>query len=82
MHHAVHPFGALTAAIGARFAITRIERVPYLYRYLVQVLPETAAAAHWLADVRRDEARRIDSGSVQALGRRLAAEVACGQGDV
>ena len=73
--HGVHPFGALTAAIGARFAITRIERVPYLYRYLVQVLPETAAAAQWLADVRRDEARRIKSGSVQALGRRLAAEV-------
>jgi SAM-dependent methyltransferase len=75
-HHGVHPFGALTAAIGARFAITRIERVPYLYRYLVQVLPETAAAAQWLADVRRDEARRIQSGGLQALGRRLAAEVA------
>jgi len=56
--------------------------VPYLYRYLVQVLPETAAAAQWLADVRRDEARRIDRGSVQALGRRLAAEVARGQEDV
>lgn len=82
VHHAVHPFGALTAAIGARFAITRIDRVPYLYRYLVQVLPETAAAAQWLADVRRDEARRIDRGSVQALGRRLAAEVARRQEDV
>ena len=72
----VHAFGLLTAAAGARFAITRIERVPYLYRYLVSVLPDPAAAAHWLADVRRDEARRIEAGSVQPLGRRLAAELA------
>ena len=73
--HGVHVFGLLTAAAGARFEITRVERVPYLYRYLVQVLPETPAAAQWLADVRRDEARRIDGGSVQPLGRRLAAEL-------
>ena len=75
-HHGVHAFGLLTAAAGARFAITRIERVPYLYRYLVAALPETPQAAQWLADVRRDEARRIASGAIQPLGRRLAAELA------
>jgi SAM-dependent methyltransferase len=76
VYHRVHEFAALTAAVGARFAITRIDRVPYLYRYLVPALPENAAAARWLADVCRDEARHIERGKVRALGRHLAAELA------
>ena len=76
VQHHVHEFGMLTAAIGARFVITRIERVPYLYRYLVPALPENTAAARWLADIERDEARHIERGTVRALGRHLAAELA------
>jgi SAM-dependent methyltransferase len=78
VQHHVHEFGLLTAGIGARFVITRIARVPYLYRYLVPALPENAAAARWLADVQRDEARNIERGTVRALGRHLAAELAPG----
>lgn len=69
----VHPFAAMTTALAAHFDNVQVDAVPYLYRYLVQVLPATATAAAWTAQVLDAETRGIAAGTLTALGRRLVA---------
>jgi len=52
----------------------QVEAVPYLYRYLVPVLADTAAAAEWVASVLRAERDAIANGRIAAIGRRIVAQ--------
>lgn len=69
--HDLHTVAAMTRAITERFIIREAQSVPYLYRYLVPVLPETAEAAVFLEGIFREEARLGELGEVMLIGRRL-----------
>src|SRR5205823_9968591 len=46
--HEVHSFKAINEAIAAQFVVHEAQSVPYFYRYLIPVLPETSAAASFV----------------------------------
>jgi SAM-dependent methyltransferase len=71
--HAVHTGRDLVAGIGLRFEIVRLERPPYLYRYLVSNLRPDADAARLAATALADERAAITSGSIRAVGLRVVA---------
>jgi len=69
---------AMQAAIGARLSLARVERGPYLYRYIATALEEKAPAGDPLArrlamHVLESERRKIADGSLVATGLRFAA---------
>jgi SAM-dependent methyltransferase len=70
--HDLHGYAAMAHAISGLFTISFLESLPYLYRYLVPVLPESAEGAAIITDFKRDEARRGDSGEITLIGRRIA----------
>lgn len=73
-HHAdLHTIATMNRAIAAEFVVQEHGAVPYLYRYLVPVLPETQAAAEFLKGVFDDEAHRGRQGEIELIGRRIAA---------
>ena len=71
--HDLHPIGVLTRAVAARFDIVERASAPYLYRYLVPVLPESPAAAAFVEEVREVEERLGELGEIVPVGRRLVA---------
>lgn len=71
--HDLHDAATMTEAISRRFRIRGSESVPYLYRYLVPVLPETTSAAALALEVEREEARRGERGEIVLIGRRISA---------
>lgn len=71
--HDVSSAAAIEAAIAAHFESLTVQAVPYLYRYLVPVLAETRAAAGFIDDLRRSEARLAGEGRVVLIGRRFVA---------
>lgn len=71
--HSVHLGRDLVAEIGLRFEIVRIERPPYLYRYLASNLRQDAEAARLAAAALEDERAAITSGSIRAVGLRVVA---------
>jgi SAM-dependent methyltransferase len=71
-HHDLHRIAAMTDAIALQFDIQEARSVPYLYRYLVPVLPVTAEAAALVEEVAREEARRGERGEFRLIGRRIA----------
>ena len=66
-----HTIAAMTRAIAERFVIRESEEVPYLYRYLVPVLPETPEAHVFVEDVFREETRLGQRGEIVLIGRRI-----------
>lgn len=69
---------AMQAAISARLSLARVERGPYLYRYIATALEEKAPAgdplAHRLAlHVLESERGKIAAGSLVATGLRFVA---------
>jgi SAM-dependent methyltransferase len=70
---ALHPISALVSAISKRFVIRETNSVPYLYRYLIPVLPETTTAAAFLEEVLHEEARLGEKGEILLMGRRIVA---------
>ncbi len=71
--HDLHSIDAMNAAIAAEFDITARERVPYLYRYLIPALPETAEAADIVENFFNAEEQMIASGDIIPIGRRIIA---------
>jgi len=71
--HDLHTVGQMTAAITHQFDTLSTERVPYLYRYLVRVLPESPEAAEFLARLHREEERLGKRGKITLIGCRMVA---------
>jgi SAM-dependent methyltransferase len=70
---ALHSISALVSAISKRFVILETKSVPYLYRYLIPVLPETTTAAAFVEEVLNEEARLGEDGGILLMGRRIVA---------
>jgi Methylase involved in ubiquinone/menaquinone biosynthesis len=71
--HDLHPFTAINEAIAARFIVREAQSVPYFYRYLIPVLPETSAAASFVDEVFQQETILANRGEIVFLGRRIMA---------
>ncbi len=72
-NRALHSIAALASTISKLFAIRETKSVPYLYRYLIPVLPETATAAAFVEHVLSEETRLGKEGSIVLMGRRIVA---------
>jgi SAM-dependent methyltransferase len=71
--HDLHSFTAMNEAIDGRFLIREDHSVPYFYRYLIPVLPNTRAAASFVDEVFHQEEFLSQRGEIVALGRRIIA---------
>ena len=71
--HNLHTIGEMTAAIAEKFVVHSSCTVPYLYRYLVPVLPRTPQAAEFLEGVFDEEALLGRRGDIVLIGRRIVA---------
>lgn len=69
--HELHTITAMTRAIAEQFAVREIQPVPYLYRYLVPVLPDTSEAAAFVEEILREETRLGERGVGVLIGRRI-----------
>jgi ubiquinone/menaquinone biosynthesis C-methylase UbiE len=78
--HQLHTTAAMIQAIAEHFIIQETQQVPYLYRYLVPVLPETAQATAFVEEVVREEARLGECGAIVLVGRRIVGVAR--QGDI
>jgi SAM-dependent methyltransferase len=77
--HDLHRATAMRSAIACHFAIVSEHEVPYLYRYLVPVLPQGPEAAGFVAAVLAEDQRLGSSGAIRLIGRRFVG--LCGSGD-
>ena len=59
--------------IAEEFTVQETCAVPYLYRYLVPVLPKTPQATEFLQGVFEEEARLGERGDLLLIGRRIVA---------
>jgi SAM-dependent methyltransferase len=71
--HDLHPFTVINEAIAAQFVVREAQSVPYFYRYLIPVLPETSAAASFVDEVFQQETILGNRGEIVFLGRRIVA---------
>jgi 2-polyprenyl-3-methyl-5-hydroxy-6-metoxy-1,4-benzoquinol methylase len=71
--HGLHTFTEVNAAIGERFVVRETQSVPYFYRYLIPVLPETSEAASFVDEVFQQETIVGNRGEIVLLGRRIVA---------
>ena len=71
--HDLHSFTAINEAIAAQFVVHEAQSVPYFYRYLIPVLPETSAAASFVDEVFQQETILANRGEIVFLGRRIVA---------
>ena len=69
--HELHTAAAMTQAIAESFTIRDTRSVPYLYRYLVPVLPEALEAVAFIEEMFREEARLGEFGEINLIGRRI-----------
>ncbi len=56
------------------FAIRGTQHVPYLYRYLVPILPDTPKAAAFIAKIYDEESALGEKGTISLVGRRIVAD--------
>jgi SAM-dependent methyltransferase len=71
--HEIHEIGTMVAAVSGHFDVERLAGAPYLYRYLVPVVPDTRVAADFVESTLRAEADAIARGRITAIGRRIVA---------
>lgn len=69
--HDLHSIAAMTQAIADYFVVRETQSVPYLYRYLVPVLPKTSEAAAFVEELFQEELRLGEQGEITLIGRRL-----------
>jgi SAM-dependent methyltransferase len=80
--HALHAGQAMVDAVSASlggpqtpgFRVRSVERVPYLYRYLLDRLEASERGYRVAREMLSIEGRRIADGTIQALGLRVVAE--------
>jgi hypothetical protein len=73
VHHTVHSGADLLDEIEHRFVLERIERVPYLYRYLASNLRQDPEAAAVVSRALAEERAATASGALRAVGLRIVA---------
>ncbi|MCZ6911799.1 MAG: class I SAM-dependent methyltransferase [Proteobacteria bacterium] len=71
--HDLHTADEMTRAMRDVFRICDIQRVPYLYRYLINVLPETPEATSFIEEVYLEESRLGKLGALPLIGHRIVA---------
>ena len=72
---ALHSMAAIIRAVSSHFKIIATQSVPYLYRYIVPVLPENIEAATFVEQVMAKEIRMQQKEMRSALlGRRIIAQ--------
>ena len=71
---ALHLIAAITRAVSSRFNIIATQCAPYLYRYLVPVLPENIEAAAFVERVFNKEIDAAKRNQIALLGRRIIAQ--------
>jgi SAM-dependent methyltransferase len=71
--HDLHSIETMNEGIAEHFVACENQSVPYLYRYLVPVLPETSKAASFVNKVFQQETLLGQRGEVALLGRRVVA---------
>jgi SAM-dependent methyltransferase len=71
--HDLHSFTTMSEAIAERFLVRENQSVPYFYRYLIPILPNTRAAASFVDGVFHQEKFLSQGGEIVALGRRIIA---------
>jgi SAM-dependent methyltransferase len=71
--HDLHPFTAINEAIAAQFVVLETQSAPYLYRYLIPVLPETSVAASFVDEIFQQETTLGNRREIVLLGRRIVA---------
>jgi hypothetical protein len=69
----VHSITSMNEAIAQYFVVREARSVPYLYRYLVPVLAETAEAASFVSKAFQQEMVLGQRSEVMLLGRRMVA---------
>jgi SAM-dependent methyltransferase len=69
----LHSFKAMNAAIAEQFVVLETQSVPYFYRYLIPILPETSPAASFVDEVFQQETILGNRGEIVFLGRRIVA---------
>ena len=72
--HDLHTADEMALAIGAVFNIREIQHTPYLYRYLVDVLPDTREATSFIEEIYSEESRLGKMGAFPLIGRRIVAK--------
>lgn len=72
--HDLHSADKIAVAVAEGFSIVRTEDVPYLYRYLIPVLEDTARATEWLAAILQEERSLGEAGEIKLIGRRIVAK--------
>ncbi|HEX2094774.1 MAG TPA: class I SAM-dependent methyltransferase [Longimicrobiaceae bacterium] len=76
--HEIHPVAAMESALAGLFAIEVAETAPYLYRYLVPLLPGDARGAAILRCVLDTERALSACGAIVPIGRRFVARMRAG----
>ena len=71
--HDLHTMATMTEAIAEEFMPQDTCAVPYLYRYLIPVLPDTPQATQFLEGVFEEEARLGGKSDIVLIGRRIVA---------
>jgi len=71
--HEVQPFGALNREIAQRFPVCQVERVPYLFRYLVSILPDTIKGSDLVRRFLQTELEAAGRNEIELIGRRITA---------
>jgi 2-polyprenyl-3-methyl-5-hydroxy-6-metoxy-1,4-benzoquinol methylase len=71
--HRLHTAAAMRDAIDGAFTLRAEMNVPYLYRYLIPVLPVSRDARDVVSDALADEARAAAAGEFVPIGRRIVA---------
>jgi hypothetical protein len=61
----------MTRRVAECFSIEQAQSVPYLYRYVIPVLPNSPDAAIAAANILEEEARRARSAQIVPIGRRM-----------
>lgn len=72
-NHGIHSITAMSQAIAQYLVVRETSAIPYLYRYIVPVLPETPQAAAFVDEIFREEAQRGQRGQIVLIGRRIVA---------
>lgn len=71
--HHIHSIQTMTRAVTDRFHLKSTLAVPYLYRYLIPVLPPTQIAAALVEELFHAETRAAEMGNISLIGRRIVA---------
>jgi 2-polyprenyl-3-methyl-5-hydroxy-6-metoxy-1,4-benzoquinol methylase len=72
-NQALHSIATLHSAISKHFAIQETRSTPYLYRYLIHVLPETESGAAVVGRALEKEVRAAKQDRILLMGRRIIA---------